>query len=384
MTDTVGASVEPQSQSDTASPGAVTPEVPSTGGIFDGLGLESIYDDITKDETNFAEETYTGEVTPGEDESDDTDLLAEDADETDDDQSQTEDAEQQDDQDAQPEESAAIERPQSWSPENDALWKQLPPEAQQIVAKRESEAQQQISRMGNDLSAYRPLGELIAQNRAMFERNGVDPTNGIAALLQAQQQLEMDPVSGLATIAGRFGLNRVQLAQALVGRSPQGANGQGQGTVDPSVLQLNSEVTGLKQQLAEARRETHSWREQQEQAAQQQTDRDVQKWSEGKPYFGEARQMMGNLIMASANQGQVLSLDDAYDQAIHAIPTLRAKVQAEVKARDADARKKSASEAKRRGSVNTGSTRPTQAVPNGKWDDLTALSADFDRIAASG
>jgi hypothetical protein len=390
MTDTVGASVE---QAPVASPGAsgdtAAPEAPPRS-AFDEGALSDIYDEIAgiKDEAEsiFPEEKFTGENAPEDDDSE-VSTTEEDADETvveDDDQSQTEDDEQKDEKAGQPETPSAIERPQSWSPESDALWKQLPPDAQELIAKRESESQQQISRMGNDLATFKPLGELLGQHRAMFERNGLDAVNGVKTLLEAQQMLEMDPVGGLAAIAGRFGLNRVQLAQALTGRQVTGEDGKNSGPIDPAMLQIQSEVTGLKQQLAEAKREQLTWREQQERAAQQQTDHEVAKWAEGKPYFDEARTMMGNLIMAAANQGQVLSLDDAYDQAVHALPALRAKVQAEAKAKDVEKRKQAASQAKRSGAVNAGTTRPTRPAPGGKWDDPDALAHEFDRIAAAG
>ena len=369
MTDAVGAAVEP------------TPDA------LDGEVLARAYDEIAEGETKlFPEPKVVGDEPEGEEEN-----SADEANDENSDQPQTDKDEPQEDQEAQPETLAVIDRPQSWSPEKDELWKSLSPDAQELVAQRETEAQQQISRMVRHLSAYEPLGELLSQHRQTFERNGLDPVSGVKALLDAQTALDTDPVSGLAAIAGRYGLNRVQLAQALTGRGPVGPDGKA-APVDPAMMQLSSEMSSLKSQLAERDRADQARLEQQERSAQMQTDQDVQRWATNpdspKPYFKEARPTMATLMLDAAQRNEALSLDDAYDMAVNAIPGIRAKVQAEAKAQETARRqavaKKNVAEAKRSGAVNAGSSRPARPAPNGKWDDPDALSDAFDAIASAG
>ena len=57
----------------------------------------------------------------------------------------------------------AIDPPVSWSREMREKWTGLPPEAQQYIAQRESEAHSQISRLGQQVKAIEPVVKTLEQ-----------------------------------------------------------------------------------------------------------------------------------------------------------------------------------------------------------------------------
>lgn len=281
--------------------------------------------------------------------------------------------------------SEAIARPDTWSPEKEDLWKTLSPEAQQHIAQREKEAHDQISRQGNVLSAYKPIGELLTRHKGMFDRNGMDFEQGISALLDAQSLLEQDPIGGIAAIAERYGITRQDLVTRLGGQV-QGANGQ-QAQVNPEVSRLESRITELQNRLAADERERESLRLAEERNRQTSMDRQVADWAKDKPHFGEVRALMADLLMGHANRGQELTLDQAYDMAVNATPSVRAAAEADRKAREESERQKEAeakaAAAKKVQAINAGSSRAGRPAPKPFLSE-DHLEEIYDRAAATG
>ncbi len=279
------------------------------------------------------------------------------------DQSQTRGAEQTQAKPA----ATAIGRPTSWSADKEAIWATVPPEAQAYVAQRETEAQQAISRMGNELAGYRPLGELLNTHAGTFDRHGVNVVEGIDRLLAAQQRLDDDPAGAIVEIAGMYGVDLGQLA----GGAPQQP-----GNVDPTIAQLQQQLAQLQRSQAERDRREQQEAQRQNDALQGQVNQDLARWSADKAHFGDVRQVMAAFI---AN-GQARTLDEAYDMAIHAVPTVRAKVMADQRKAEEAARlqqqQQAVGQAKRDGALNVGSRRGAPMTP-GSWDDDEALKARF-------
>lgn len=262
---------------------------------------------------------------------------------------------------------SAIGRPTSWSADKEAIWATVPPEAQAYVAQRETEAQQAISRMGNELAGYRPLGELLNTHAGTFDRHGVNVVEGIDRLLAAQQRLDDDPAGAIVEIAGMYGVDLGQLA----GGAPQQP-----GNVDPTIAQLQQQLAQLQRSQAERDRREQQEAQRQNDALQGQVNQDLARWSADKAHFGDVRQVMAAFI---AN-GQARTLDEAYDMAIHAVPTVRAKVTADQRKAEEAARlqqqQQAVGQAKRDGALNVGSRRGAPMTP-GSWDDDEALKARF-------
>jgi hypothetical protein len=274
---------------------------------------------------------------------------------------------------------AVTEPPQAWSAAQKELWASIPPAAQEFVARREAEAHKAITRMGQELSKFRPFNELLSTHRDTFSRHGVDPQTGISRLLDVQARLDHDAYDGIAAIAEIYGVDLAAFAGQQQYVDEQGNPAQ----ADPIISEMRQELRQLKQQLTERERKEAQEAERQTQELQRQTDEEVGKWANGKDYYDEpaVKQMMA----AAIGNGTAETLDEAYDMACNAIPSIRQKIrEGERKAEEAkraEEQRKKASEAKRAQTVNVGSSaRRVASVPSGKWDSDTYLENVFDRV----
>jgi hypothetical protein len=64
-----------------------------------------------------------------------------------------------------------------------------------------SEAQAKITQQGQELSSFEPIKSVIEQHKDIFERNGVDFSDGLGRLLNAERMLEQNPTAAIAQIA---------------------------------------------------------------------------------------------------------------------------------------------------------------------------------------
>lgn len=280
--------------------------------------------------------------------------------------------------DGEPGSSQAIVPPTSWSAEAKALWSNVPPDAQKYIAQREAEAHSKITQLGEAVARFQPVGELVEQRIGVFDRHGITPDEGIGLMLDMQDMLDRDPVTGLSAIAETYGIDLA----ATFGGTQSGQQQQRVAT-DPAVKQVLDQNRQLQQRLAERDTAEKRQQESQTQARRQEAVTEVQRWGADKPHFTnpEIRKAMSALY---AN-GLATSLDNAYEQACYANPSIRALIEADAKKAAETAnlaeQAKVVGDAKRARSVNLGtrSARPAKAAS--RWDDDTALEATFDAVS---
>lgn len=282
-----------------------------------------------------------------------------------------EDTDQPSEDDAEPvEETPAIVAPDSWSAEMKEQWASLPAPAQEYVAQREKEAHSQISRMGQELSQWKPIAELRDKTQHLFDRQGVDFKSGLERLLHAQSVLDQNPLQGIAAIAQTYG---VDLAQAF--------GGQPQQAVNPEFARLQQELNQAKAVLTNQQREDMARKAREERELSTWAAQQVEAWRGDKEYLDEVQPIMQKLLEA----GVATDLDDAYQTAIYRHPEVRAKIeaakQAEIEAKSRAEQEKALKEAKRAARINTGD-RPAMPKPQGKWDDDSYLAQVYDAVAA--
>jgi len=187
--------------------------------------------------------------------------------------------------------------PSGWPADAKTLWSQLPPAIQAAVIKREGE----ISNGGRQWSEEkRRYEEALTPVRAAAQRYGISEHEGLKRLVMANDYLERDPVNAIRWLAQSRGIDLTQLAAAPA--APR---------VDPIVQSLSQKLNQLEQTLTA--------REQ----AEIQTE--ISTFAKDKPYFDEVRDHMGRLL----ESGTAESLQDAYDQAVWALPSIRERLLAE-------------------------------------------------------
>ncbi len=282
-------------------------------------------------------------------------------------QAETEDTVQPEEAEAEtegePEPRPSIEFPNSWTAEQREHWAAIPPATQEYIVEREKQAHGQISRMGQELSALRPVTDAFQQYQQTFARHGLTPMQGVNELLKAQEQLDRDPAGTLLAIAQRYGIDFTQLANGTTD----------QGEVSPQVEYLKRQVQSLESKMTASEQMTREQQEQEYQAeVARATDELKRSGIEQKPHYEELKPAIANYIAT----GQAQTFEEAYDKAAWADPNARKSLLDAQKKADLDAKAKAAADAKKAAKVNVGAkSKPTVAKP-ATWEETAAAVAD--------
>ena len=266
----------------------------------------------------------------------------------------------------------AIDPPASWSREVREKWATLPPDVQEYVARRESEAHSQITRLGQTAKAAEPLLNVIEQNKELFTRRNVQPDQGISSLLNAQRKLDENPVAAIGWLAQQYGVDLGIFANPDASASQQ----------NPMVLGLQHELANLKRELAETRGTVQSRIEAEQASLMSQYQSTVESFLADKSLTDSDEAELVVLVNAEKqlNPGKTPEqlLKDAYDTFQYRNPERRAKVleaqMAEQKAREAKEAEKKATEARKHQSMNVRSTPAGSSSAKTMDDTLSEIA----------
>ena len=263
----------------------------------------------------------------------------------------------------------AIAAPVSWTREMAEQFATLPPAAKEYIAKRESEATAQISRLGQQVKQVEPVIRTLEQHRASFERNGMTYESGVKALLVAQDMLDTNPQAAIQEIARAYGVDLGSYA------------GQPQEGPSRDVLALQSQVAQLSQQLQNSLSRQRSDDEQKRDAHLNSLQTAVEDFSKDKADIALVESDMIALIPSIRQRKPGLSekeiLAQAYEQAVWINPTLREKRLADEKAKSAADALKKAEAARKAASINVRSGQNARPARMSVDDELSAV---YDRM----
>lgn len=250
----------------------------------------------------------------------------------------------------------AIDAPVSWTAEQKAKWATLPPDTQAYIAQRDKESHEAISRAGQQIKAFEPIGKVIEQFSHVFQKNGLQPHDGIARMMAVNEMLEANPETAIREIAKAYGVNL-------------------QGTTDGQNASPESQrIAELEARLA--RQESHltAQMRQKQEAETAALAREIADFAKGKPHFESVRKVMAGLM----SSGAVETMQDAYDRAIYADPTIRQSLQVEAQKAAEDKRKAEEAEriskAKKAAGVNVKSSPGQSNVSRTLDDDLREIA----------
>jgi hypothetical protein len=265
---------------------------------------------------------------------------------------------------------AAIEAPVSWSADMKAKWAALPPEAQQYVAQRESEAHKRISELGQTAKAHESFRQVAEQYDGVFRRYNVPPHVGFAQLVEGFLHSENDPLGFAVDLLKKRGIDPSNL---IAGAKT------GEGDESGVVRSLNAKLDAQARELAELRTKFTAKERTEQEQTQATLNRQIQDFAKDKPHFEAVRRHMAGLL----DSGAAESLEAAYEQAIYAVPDIRKSILDEERKADeakrADETKKKAEEAKKAASINVRSPRGGNPTRKGNWEDT--LREVGERIA---
>ena len=257
-----------------------------------------------------------------------------------------------------------IEAPQALSGPAKAKWKDLPPEIQQEWSKRENDIHKMMTAHDGELRMGREMKEVISPYMPIIVAEGGNPVKAVQSLLNTAYLLRTGTPEKKAQlvheIAQTYGVD-LGMVQA-----PE---------VDPVIGSLQQEISQLKQ-FVSAQQQTQGQQEEQRYLSE------IQAFAADPKnlHFEQVKSLMAPLLAS----GQAKDLQEAYDMACHASPTIRSTLLA---AKEAEKKAKRNEElaAKKQAAVSVvgspGVHGPNTAAP--KRSVREELEASFDAAMGS-
>lgn len=244
----------------------------------------------------------------------------------------------------------AIEPPRSWTAEQKAIWSKIPPEAQPLIAQRETELHEVKTATGRLAAEYKPIRDAFGQHADYLTQIGAQPAQWLNSALQISRALDSGNAAGVIKhLADQYGVDLGEI-------------------YDPLAPPPNQEILELKRELAALK--GYQQTEQQTRAADQEAAQvsEFQKFvNEFKAKYPDASEIEDDIAaeiqtvrLTEPNLDHAATLEKAYERAAWANPAMRAKrvnaelagkLKAQEEARIAAA-KEAATKAKAAASVN--------------------------------
>jgi hypothetical protein len=271
--------------------------------------------------------------------------------------------------------------PTTWTAEAKSKYNALPGWAKKEIHKREEDAIRGVTNLKEKAGYGERLSKAVQPYQALLSSKGLDAERAVQGMLNTYYQLETSQpqqrASLIRDLASRYGVDLTQIKP------------------DPEADRLNSVLAPLHQEISRLRQHIEGQQHQVEQQTEQQKLDDANRVIEEfvsmtdekgyplHPYFHNVVDEMALYIQ----EGRATTLEQAYDKAVHADPTIRSildadkakredeKRKAEAKARADKARKANKLNVSRRGSHDT-----KQPAPTGSLDDT--LNSTYESLVA--
>jgi len=205
--------------------------------------------------------------------------------------------------------------PQSWSPAAREEWAKVPPAVKEVVAKREAEIEQVMHESAQARQFGQQFEQAMQPFQQLFTSQGVDAMTGLNELMQTAAPLyggtPQQKAETIAQLINQFGIDITTLDDLLVGNQAEPLSPEMQGMQE----QINSMGQFMQQQ--------QQGQQQQFQQQQVEVNTEVETFVKANEFAGDLRGVMADFMKMAADQGQKLSLPDAYQRAIATRPDIQ-------------------------------------------------------------
>ena len=254
--------------------------------------------------------------------------------------------------------------PEHWSDEDKQDFVKMDEVGRTLALRMEANYHKGIQKKSEELKKFR---DVLDPYKPAFA--GRDETEVVRNLLAAQAFITSNPVEGLKRLAANLKVDLKQLLPSEV---------QDDGYTDPEIANLRAELQALRDQGSQQARESEQQRQNAYLAQIAQFRDEADDNGEPKhPHFNEVYSVMAGLLQS----GRATDLEDAYGQAVWAIPEYRDSViqaKAEEKSKaEAAKRAKEAEEAKAKAKTVKG--KQSAKTPDAPDTLRSALSEAYDR-----
>lgn len=221
-------------------------------------------------------------------------------------------------------EKPAIEAPSDLPQSLRDKWADMPESAREAVLADRRDLSRKMADLGRVSQVAKPVYDVIVQAAneipTLKDMTPQQIAGDVFKMAKIQGAMNADPVNTLLQIAKQYGAVE-GIQQALTGQPVQSET--------PALL---AEIKRLQNQIAQiADPKAIETRIEQNLTARE-TERIVQEYAAQKPHWADVESILPQFVAIVQQRGDKTSptdiLDAAYDMAIHAMPDLRAKVQA--------------------------------------------------------
>ncbi len=197
--------------------------------------------------------------------------------------------------------------PSSWTPKARERWESIDPELRREIVRREEAAVSGVRQIQEKFQPYENFYKFMSPVVDEARSLGVAPEQHIMNAVMMERALRAPDVpsrfQALLRMADQYGIPLREVVNASVGEEVLKGKGQ-------------AAQGGVPAEVARELEEIRHWRDSME---RDQVLGEVSSFSAGKEFFEDVRFTMGNLIRSGAAE----NLDQAYEQAIWAVPAVR-------------------------------------------------------------
>lgn len=210
-----------------------------------------------------------------------------------------------------PDQQQGVQPPASWSKEHRETFAKLPPDVQRYITERERERDADYTRKTQEIADIRRFSDeirpIIDKHQQLIAHTGAAPAQVMDQLFGMYAFSQRDPAGYLKWAAQSLGVDLSTMNQAP------------DEYVDPAFNELRQTIDPLRQQV----QGVTSWIQQQEELRVQNEIASFANAADANgplhPHFEKVKVEMGRLMGA----GIATSLQDAYDRAVWADPSIR-------------------------------------------------------------
>lgn len=264
--------------------------------------------------------------------------------------------------------------PASWKAEEKEMFASLPPQAQEVIARRERERDTYLHQ---SRQKYAEVDKAVEPFAEELKRNGVSVGKMVSQALEWDKRLKDDPYGGIAVLARACGVDLKQFAKLAESAEPQ----------DPYVRQLLQETNEVKSKLAEIEAEKERLKQNQERAVYSTYAQEVEAFynardNAGNALFPYAQTLEEDMVLLSPRVLQEMPnastrevLEETYRRAMRANPYTYRELEKQQIQQQAQANQARVQKAKRAGSSIAGSPNGTKVHEATDLRSLLAGSA---------
>lgn len=264
--------------------------------------------------------------------------------------------------------------PVDWAPEVKAKWQELPPDVQSAVAAREAHINETLRETADIRQDYDDFNAMLQPYEPLMQAEGAtDPLQAIHGLLNTTATLAMgsaqQKAGKIAAMINHYGVDIETLDQILAGQAP----------AQPAAPPSDPRIDQIWQRMQAAEQGQYQQQQQEAQTSIQAFAADPKN-----VHFQSVKNTMADFIEIADQNGNDMTLEEAYQRACLADPQIAPLVTAEFANQTAQSHQQTVAGARRAGGSLAG--KPASGATTGITDDMSlrdtikAQLAGADRI----